>query len=162
MPPPCADDFTAAATASPSPVNQHNNQNEEEIDMNRIALEFFTVICVLASILFLGSEYAQAQTQDQVAKFDATGNPVDSVITEASGQVGIGLPNDGRYPSNVVQIFGQDGLRITGYQPFLTLEDTNSFNNRRGVIQSVDGSIHFYPNSYIGRTPPLTILNDSY
>jgi hypothetical protein len=47
------------------------------------------------------------------------------------GNVGIGTGA----PTSRLEILGQDGLAITGYQPFLTLRDTNA-GNARGVIST--------------------------
>jgi hypothetical protein len=50
----------------------------------------FVLISAFSSMIVLNPWYVEAQTQNQVAKFDASGNPVDSAITETSGNVGIG------------------------------------------------------------------------
>jgi hypothetical protein len=42
-----------------------------------------------------------------------------------------------------LNIVGQDGLGITGFQPFLTLIDSNT--NQRGRIASGGGDLSFYP-----------------
>jgi hypothetical protein len=60
----------------------------------------------------------------------------------------------------VLDIAGQDGLRITGYQPFLTLADSNS-GYSRGRIQSADGGFNFYTEaSFSTGVPPMVIGND--
>jgi hypothetical protein len=71
-----------------------------------------------------------------------------------AGKVGIGTTN----PTSKLEIAAQDGLGITGFQPFLTLRDSNA-GNSRSVIQGVNGHIVFYPNSFIGGTPPMTIFS---
>jgi hypothetical protein len=72
------------------------------------------------------------------------------------GRIGIGTNN----PSSKVEIAAQDGLSITGYQPFLTLRDTNA-GGARAVMASGNGDFAFYPNSHIGGTPPVVIKNSS-
>lgn len=68
--------------------------------------------------------------------------------------------NDGKvWMNNGLEIGAQEGLRIAAYQPFLTLHDTNK--DRRSVIQGVDGNIHFYPNDFIGFSPPVSIFNSN-
>ncbi len=64
-----------------------------------------------------------------------------------NGNVGIGTPN----PTSKLEIAAQDGLAITGYQPFLTLRDANA-GNWRAVIQSVSGGINFLSQHYLDAT----------
>jgi len=68
-----------------------------------------------------------------------------------SGNVGLGTAN----PASRLDIFGaQDAMRITGYQPLLTLRDSNSAN-QRGVIQSVAGGLNFFSENYLNAANPL-------
>jgi hypothetical protein len=55
-------------------------------------------------------------------------------------KIGIGTPN----PSSQVDIVAQDGLSITGFQPFITLRDANA-GNARGFLQCVDGNLGMFP-----------------
>jgi hypothetical protein len=59
-----------------------------------------------------------------------------------------------------VTILGQDGLNTEGFQPVLTLKDTNS--NKRARIQNADGDINFFTEGSLGSgIPPLKIANSS-
>jgi hypothetical protein len=73
-----------------------------------------------------------------------------------SGNVGIGTTS----PTSKVEIAAQDGLKISGYQPFLTLQDANA-NNRRGYIQGVDGHVVFIPHSFAGRGMAMVIRSET-
>lgn len=64
-------------------------------------------------------------------------NPVLSL--SPSGNVGIGTDA----PTHKLEIIGQPGLRIAGYQPFLTLTDTNGGFVWDGRIQNVNGGLNF-------------------
>ena len=67
----------------------------------------------------------------------------------ANGNFGIGTVS----PSSKVEIAAQDGLRITGFQPFITLRDgtTNAF------IQNVGGNLTVL-NSNLSQNPAATGL----
>lgn len=68
-----------------------------------------------------------------------------NTIYYSKGNVGIGTSA----PTSKLEIVAQNGLAITGYQPYLTLRDTNG-GNQRGIIQSVNGDLVLIPNSFIG------------
>jgi hypothetical protein len=78
------------------------------------------------------------------------------ILKNGSGNVGIGTPS----PSSKLEIVAQDGLAITGFQPFLTLRDTGA-GNARGIIASGNGDLGFYPNSSIGGSPAMIIKNNT-
>jgi hypothetical protein len=65
------------------------------------------------------------------------------------GRVGIGTT----FPGSQLDIVAQNGLRISGYQPFLTLRDSNA-GYARGVIQSVSGGLYFETESYLSGANP--------
>jgi hypothetical protein len=74
-----------------------------------------------------------------------TGNLNVSANETVGGTLGVGMtPSSSR-----VEIAGQDGLAITGFQPFLTLRDTST-NGRRSIIQGFGGGFTFFPQTFIG------------
>src|SRR5262245_36217942 len=82
-------------------------------------------------------------------------NGAEAMRIDPSGNVGLGT----RPTSSKLEIAAQDGLQIHGYQPFLTLKDTNS-NGARGRIQTADGKIGFMTEAgFATGTAALTILN---
>lgn len=93
-------------------------------------------------------------TAGRITKWLTSTQLGNSIITEKSGNIGIGTAN----PTSKVEVAAQDGLAITGFQPFLTLRDTNA-GGARGIIASGNGHISFYPNSFIGGNPPVTIFS---
>ena len=80
-------------------------------------------------------------TTGRIAKFVSATDLGDSIITELNGNVGIGTTN----PTSRLEIAAQDGLAISGFQPFLTLRDNNFFGFRIR-IQSANGGIFFQTN----------------
>ena len=53
--------------------------------------------------------------------------------------------------SSKLEIAGQDALTLTGFQPLLTFRDTNS-GSKRTRIQSVNGEMNFFADSYLAGT----------
>jgi hypothetical protein len=72
-------------------------------------------------------------------------------IKDLSGNVGIGTTS----PTSRLEIAAQDGLAISGFQPFLTLRDTST--NTRALIASGGGDTSFYPETFIGGGAAMTI-----
>lgn len=71
------------------------------------------------------------------------------VMTMLKGNVGIGTTT----PTSRLEIAAQDGLGITGFQPFLTLRDTSNAG-ARARIQNVAGGLNF-------QTDYLTLVGGS-
>lgn len=62
-----------------------------------------------------------------------------------TGNVGVGTTT----PTSKLDIDGpQDALKITGYQPILTMRDS-SFANARSVIQAVNGGLNLFTERYL-------------
>jgi hypothetical protein len=70
----------------------------------------------------------------------------------SQGNVGI----DTATPFSKLEIAAQDGLKIRGFQPFLTLMDTNS-NGKRSLFSTGNGDAGIYTESTIGSSPALII-----
>jgi hypothetical protein len=68
----------------------------------------------------------------------------------------VSLQNNG----SRLEIAAQDGLAITGFQPFLTLRDTNPpAAGARSILAGGNGDFGFYPNSFIGGFPAVIVKN---
>jgi hypothetical protein len=70
------------------------------------------------------------------------------LVIKTNGTEAIRVNVDG-IPSSKLEIAAQDGLAVTGFQPFITLRDANA-GNARSIIQGVGGDIVLIPNSFIG------------
>ena len=66
-----------------------------------------------------------------------------------------------RISTSKVEIIAQDGLAISGFQPFLTLRDANA-GSARSVVQGVDGDIVLIPNSFIGGGAAMVLKTGSW
>ncbi|MDQ6631446.1 MAG: hypothetical protein M3Y82_06770, partial [Verrucomicrobiota bacterium] len=69
------------------------------------------------------------------------------------GNVGIGSTN----PQAKLEVAAQNALRLVGYQPFLTISDSNA-GNARGRIQSVGGDMNIFTESYLSGANPFSFL----
>jgi hypothetical protein len=78
------------------------------------------------------------------------------VVKTGSGNVGIGTSN----PTSRVEIVGQDGLAISGFQPFITLRDANA-GNARCAVQGVNGDLVFIPQSFMGKGAGMVVKTGS-
>ena len=78
----------------------------------------------------------------------------EALRIDSSGNVGLGTST----MSSKLEIAAQDGLQIRGYQPFLTLKDSNS--NKRARIQNANGEVNFFTEAgFATGTPAMKILN---
>jgi hypothetical protein len=63
-------------------------------------------------------------------------------------------------PTSRVEIAAQDGLTISGFQPFMTLKDTGA-GGARALISTGNGDIGLYSNGAIARGAPSVIVKDN-
>jgi hypothetical protein len=70
------------------------------------------------------------------------------------GGLGAGIPQMKILNAGTVQMNAQDALQIIGYQPFLTLIDSNTNPNARARIQNARGDINFFTESSLANPPP--------
>jgi hypothetical protein len=80
----------------------------------------------------------------------------EAVRITREGKIGIGT----EHPSSMIEIAAQDGLSVTGFQPFITLRDANA-GNARSVVQGVNGDIVLIPNSFIGGGAAMVLQTGS-
>jgi hypothetical protein len=100
-----------------------------------------------------GNRYGIGHTTAGLAFFRTAGNlgTTGSPATydfriDNSGNVGIGGIGLGTGLTSKMEIFAQDGMRISGFQPFLTLRDTNG-GNKSSFMQGVNGDAVLLTNS---------------
>ncbi len=111
-----------------------------------------------------GNRFGIGQTNGGLFFFRTTSDPgttgsppiYDLALSDA-GNFGIGVTN----PVSRLEIAGQDAITITGFQPVITLRDSNN-SNRRIRFQNVDGNfINFFTEPSFGTgIPPFKIRND--
>jgi len=70
-----------------------------------------------------------------------------------AGNVGIGSST----PASKLEVTAQDALGLIGFQPFLTLKDSNA-GNARSRVQGVNGSVGLFTESYISGANPFAYL----
>jgi hypothetical protein len=73
----------------------------------------------------------------------------NGIVINTAGNVGIGSTT----PQSKLEVVGQDALRLVGYQPFLTLLDSNA-GYARSRIQGVNGEIVLEPESFVNGSNP--------
>ncbi len=71
-----------------------------------------------------------------------------------SGKVGIGSAT----PTSKLDVVAQDALSLVGYQPFLTIWDSNA-GYTRSRIQGVGGSMNLFTESYLSGANPFAYLH---
>src|SRR5689334_3130544 len=82
-------------------------------------------------------------------------NATEALRVDPAGKIGVGgLPNS----TSKVQIHAQDGVQISGYQPFFTLTDTNS-GGMLARVQNADGKLVFYTQSALQAGIPSVVFN---
>ncbi len=85
-------------------------------------------------------------------------NPLSYFVLNNSGNVGIGASQ----PVSKLEVVAQDALSLIGYQPFLTLKDSNA-GYARSRIQGINGTLVFQTEASMNGTSPngYAILNGS-
>jgi hypothetical protein len=68
----------------------------------------------------------------------------NGIVITMAGNVGVGSPT----PVGKLEVVAQDALRLVGFQPFLTILDSNA-GYARSRIQGVGGAIVLEPESYV-------------
>jgi len=110
---------------------------------------------------FPGQAFIDSGANDNAAVIFRTagtgGTIAERMRITANGNVGIGTGTTA--PTSKLEIAAQDGLKISGFQPFLTLNDTNT--NLRSILAGGNGDFGFYPHSFIGGSPAVIIKNSS-
>lgn len=90
-------------------------------------------------------------------------------IQAAHGDVAF-FTDDGSVPSVIMKkiapgtsallINAQDGLQIAGFQPFMTLTDTNNNSTRLARIQNANGDLFFSTNSGVATGTAAIVVHD--
>jgi hypothetical protein len=84
------------------------------------------------------------------------GNLSVSGNTLLGGTLGVGTTPSA---ASRVEIGGQDALRVTGFNPFITWRDSSTPFNRLSVLQGFDGGFTFYPQSHLNGEPAMYLKN---
>jgi hypothetical protein len=108
-----------------------------------------------------GNKFGIGHTNTGLHLFSTSSDPgttgaaaVSRLQIDNNGNVGIGMA-----ATSKLEIAAQDGLAITGFQPYLTLRDANA-GGLRTVLQGAEGSFVFYPDSTIGSFPAMVLRNN--
>jgi hypothetical protein len=83
-------------------------------------------------------------------------NNTEVLRINSAGSVGIGTTT----PTSKLEIAAQDGMQITGFEPFLTLKDSNS-GSKRARIQTARGEIAIFTNSGVATGQPSLVIKDN-
>ena len=67
-------------------------------------------------------------------------------------------PKPGDPPPSAIEVHAQDGLRIVGYQPFLSFADTN-VGGAMARLQNANGTFVFYTQSGLTAGMPTVVFN---
>jgi hypothetical protein len=84
------------------------------------------------------SNYIQNTTAQEAANFNISGNGI------IAGKLGVGT----NAPVSKLDVLGQDAVRLIGFQPFLTLYDSNAAN-AASRIQTASGDLNLFTESYL-------------
>ena len=99
-----------------------------------------------------GVAFKDLVLQASTLRFNPSGGtPALSVLS--NGNVGIGSGT----PAGKLEVVGQDALRLVGYNPFLTLLDSNA-GYARSRIQGVGGDVDLFTESYLSGANPFSFL----
>lgn len=111
-----------------------------------------------------GMRFECDPTSGRVALIQHGNTPADGIISQTSiplvidpaGNVGLGVNT----PGSKLDIAGQNGLRVQGFEPFITIQDNNS--NKMARIQSAHGDIAFFKMT-VGQTvaSPQMVIKDN-
>lgn len=105
----------------------------------------------------IGIGFPSAGDAGYVFAFDYNAlTPKNLLLNSPGGNVGIGTTT----PLSKLDIAAQDGLRIIGYQPYLTLTDANA-GNARAVMQNANGSFAFFTATDLPTGLPTLTINSS-
>jgi hypothetical protein len=65
----------------------------------------------------------------------------------------------GSQSTSAIEIHAQDAMTIVGFQPFLTLTDSNK-GFAKSRIQGANGDLAFYPDSFIAPQSPAVVISN--
>jgi hypothetical protein len=78
------------------------------------------------------------------------------VIIKTNNQEAVRINAEGGSSGKVEVTVGQEGLTVTGLQPFITLRD-RSAGDVRSLVQSIDGDVAFIPSNSGGAIPAMVL-----
>jgi hypothetical protein len=100
------------------------------------------------------TDYWGWYSQNNIARFWRTGVG-DLIGITPNGNVGIGTLN----PTSKLEIVAQDGLALTGNNPYMTFRDSAN-GNKRSFVQGFDGGLIFTTNSFIGSAGTMVVKDN--